>query len=310
MVSWKAIIISKKRKKGMKMKKTGKIIAIAILVAMLLAAVPAHAADGKTAEFGTLESEIVALFNKARENLGMDALEHDETLAKLARMKAEEMAASLSESPEFPNGLKQFLKDSSAESKARNQYSAAGKKTAAEAVEIWKKQIGFDRDTWAREKTTNIGVGAAKGSDGRMYYVCIATKPFGDKEKAALEDEAIRLINEERKKQGLPPATKNDDLAKVARMKAQDMADNGYCAHESPTYGSPANMAKSHAPDIKYAGENIAAGQQTASDAFRAWMDSPKHKAIMLKKSADCIGIGVALDSKGNLIWSLFMGTK
>ena len=299
----------------MNMKKSGKFIAVTILAAMIftviLLSVNVYAEDGKkVSEFKTLEDEIVKLFNKAREKSGMDVLEQDEKLTELARMKAEEMAEKRLETPEFPNGIKQFLKDNSAESKVQNQYSAAGKKTAGEVTEIWEKQIGFDRDTWAREKTTHIGVGTAKGSDGRIYYVCIVTKPFGDKEKTALEDEVIRLLNAERKKQGLTLLTKNDGLMETARMKAQDMADNKYCAHQSPTYGSPANMVKKYVPTVIYGGENIAAGQLTAKEVFTDWLNSPSHKTILFKKSADCIGIGVALDSKGNLVWSLLVATE
>ena len=298
----------------MHMKKTIKLIAITILAAMLFTVIPVsvnvYAADGKITEFKTVEDEIVKLFNQARERMEMAVLEQDETLTELARMKAQDMAEKRLETPEFSEGIKQFLKYNSAESKVQNQYSATGKKTATEVVGIWKKQIGFDRDTWAKEKTTHIGMGAAKGADGRMYYVCFVTKPFGDNEKAVLEDEVIRLINAERKKQGLTLLTKNDDLMATARMKAQDMADNNYCAHQSPTYGSPANMVKKYVKSVIYGGENVAAGQSTAKEVFTDWQSSPPHKAIMFKKSADCVGIGVALDSKGNLTWSLLVATE
>jgi hypothetical protein len=30
----------------------------------------------------------------------------------------------------------------------------------------------------------------------------------------------------------------------------------------------------------------------------------------MLKKSVNCVGIGVAVDEKGNFVWSLLMATK
>jgi uncharacterized protein YkwD len=281
------------------MKKLIKIIAITILAAMLFTVIPVYAADGTK----TMEDEIIRLFNNARVSAGMNALEQDGKLTELAQMKAKEMAAKLLEMPEFPKGIKQFMKDNGAESKVQNYYFASGKKTTGEIVELWKKQIGFDRDTWAREKTTHIGIGIAKGADGKIYYVCIVNKPFGDKEKTALEDEVIRLLNAERKKQGLTLLAKNDDLTAAARMKAQDMADNNYCAHQSPTYGSPASMVKKYVKSVIYGGENVASGQSTAKEVFTDWKNSPSHKAIMFKKSADCAGIGVALDSKGNLVW-------
>lgn len=289
------------------MRKATKFLAIIILIAIISNLMPVFAADEKSTTFQSMENDIIKLFNKAREKMEMGVLEQNETLTGLARIKAEEMAKKRLDAPDFPDGIKQYLKDNLAESKAQNYYCTTGKKTAAEVVETWKKYVNFDRDTWAKEKTTFIGVGAAKGTDGKMYYVCIVTRPFGNKEKTDLEDEVIRLINEERKKQGLTILTKNDDLMKTAGMKAQDMADNGYCAHESPTYGKPGDMVKKYVPNVKYCGENIAAGQPTPGDVFMSWKDSPAHKAIMLKKTANCVGIGVSLNSKGNLIWSLIL---
>ena len=104
--------------------------------------------------------------------------------------------------------------------------------------------------------------------------------------------------------------TKNDDLMKTARMKAKDMVDNNYCAHKSPTYGSPSQMVKKYAKGVAYGGENIASGQKTAETAVTAWKNSDTHRAIMLKKNINCVGIGVAANSKGVLVWSLIVGTK
>ena len=291
------------------MKNIAKITTVIILLAALFSSVSASA-ENSAAPFMSLEFDIVKLFNQARADAGMASLEQDETLTALARLKAEEMADKRLDTIDLPDGLKHFLNENNAESKAQNCYSAADKNTAGEVVSVWKRHANFDRDTWAKEKLTHISVGAAKDADGKMYYACIVTKPFDNTERTALEDEVIRLINAERKKQGLTLLIKNDDLTKVTRMKAQDMADNDYCAHESPTYGSPSKMVKTYAKGVAYGGENIAAGQKTANEVFKAWKNSPAHKATMFKKTVNCIGVGVAVDSKGNYVWSLIVGKK
>jgi uncharacterized protein YkwD len=237
----------------------------------------------------------------------MSALVQNEALTKIARIKAEEMAKDSLKTLEFPLGVKKFLKENNIETFAQTYFFSIGKKTPDTIVNEWKKQSNFERDTWGKDKTTEIGVGAAQAANGDMYYVCINICPFGEKEKTALEDEVIRLVNAERKKAGLSPVTKNDDLMKVARMKADDMTNNGYCAHESPTYGSPKNMVEKYTTGITFLGENITAGQPTAAEAVTAWVISPAHNDIILKKSANIVGIGVSLNEKGNLIWSLLM---
>jgi len=122
------------------------------------------------------------------------------------------------------------------------------------------------------------------------------------------EDEVIRLVNEERVKNGLPVLAANGDLAKIARMKAEDMIDNGYFSHLSPTYGSPEDMLNQYAPKVLFSGECIAGGK-TPDYVFTAWMDSPPHKNILLKESADCIGVGMATDGK-ICRWVLIVGNQ
>ena len=289
------------------MKKTTKILTILAIFALFAQFMPVFAANENPAPFQSTEDKIVNLFNKARTEMGMDELEQNENLTKAARIKAEEMAKKQSTAPEFPEGIKKFLKNNSAEAQTHNYYSSIGKKTATEVINGWKKNVNFDRDAWAKEKATQIGVGAAKASDGTMYYICIVIKPFGDAEKTALENEVIKLVNAERKKQGLPTLTKNDDLMSVARMKANDMSENGYCDHKSPKYGSPENMVNKYTKDIIYSGEVVAAGQQTAKEVFTAWKESTAHNAIIMKKSANIVGIGVSMNDKGHLVWSLIV---
>lgn len=61
---------------------------------------------------------------------------------------------------------------------------------------------------------------------------------------SSYESEVIRLVNEIRQQNGLRPLTANWELSRVARYKSQDMADRGYFAHNSPTYGSPGQMIR------------------------------------------------------------------
>jgi uncharacterized protein YkwD len=42
----------------------------------------------------------------------------------------------------------------------------------------------------------------------------------------------------------------------------------------------------------KWAGENIAAGQETPQDVVDAWMNSPDHKANILRPEFTSIGVG------------------
>jgi len=64
------------------------------------------------------------------------------------------------------------------------------------------------------------------------------------------EKEVLRLLNGERTKRGLSPLKIDLRVTEVARFKCQDMIDNDYFSHFSPTYGSPFDML--NAFGIKY----------------------------------------------------------
>ncbi|MCL2096672.1 MAG: CAP domain-containing protein [Oscillospiraceae bacterium] len=121
---------------------------------------------------------------------------------------------------------------------------------------------------------------------------------------ASLEDEVIRLVNIERAKNGLPALAKNWEVARVARIKSQDMIDNRYFAHNSPAYGSPFRMLEDFGLKFSSAAENIAYGQKTASDVMNSWLNSPGHRANILSRTVTQIGVGAAKTSNGTLYWT------
>lgn len=125
------------------------------------------------------------------------------------------------------------------------------------------------------------------------------------KEQASVEQEVIKLINIERANAGLPALKDDWELARVAEAKSQDMHDKNYFDHTSPTYGSPFDMMKAYGVTYKAAGENIAKGQQSASDVVKAWMNSEGHRANILNKNFTHIGVGYVKD--GNYWTQMFI---
>ena len=122
------------------------------------------------------------------------------------------------------------------------------------------------------------------------------------------EQEVFNLINKQRINNGLPALKIDSEVQRVARIKAQDMVDNNYFAHESPTYGTPFNMLKSFKISYKTAGENIAANSSN-SGAVTAWMNSSGHKANILNSNYNYTGIGIVSSAKyGKIYVQMFIG--
>jgi uncharacterized YkwD family protein len=107
-----------------------------------------------------------------------------------------------------------------------------------------------------------------------------------------IEQRVIELTNVERRNNGLPDLQADAPLSKVARVKSNDMQENNYFSHTSPTYGSPFDMIRDHDISYQAAAENIAQGQRSAEEVVQAWMNSEGHRANILNGSYTHIGVG------------------
>ena len=122
------------------------------------------------------------------------------------------------------------------------------------------------------------------------------------------EQEVFNLINQQRANNGLSALKIDNELQRVAKIKAQDMVNNNYFSHNSPTYGTPFEMIKKFGISYKTAGENIA-GNSSNSGAVTAWMNSEGHKANILNSSFNYTGIGVVSSKTyGKVYVQMFIG--
>ena len=113
---------------------------------------------------------------------------------------------------------------------------------------------------------------------------------------SAYERRVVELVNAERAAYGLHTLGMSQTLSDGARLKSQDLHDNRYFDHTSPTYGSPFEMMRRFGIIYSYAGENIAMGYSTPEAVVRAWMQSPGHRANILSAGFTSIGVGYVAD--------------
>lgn len=139
-----------------------------------------------------------------------------------------------------------------------------------------------------------------------IYPGQVLTIPQLSASVRAYEQEVIRLVNEQRARYGLAPLSENWELSRVARYKSQDMVDNRYFSHTSPTYGTPFQMIKAFGLTYRSAGENIAYGYKTPQAVVNGWMNSSGHRANILNASYKQIGVGYVAD--GHYWTQMFLG--
>ena len=105
----------------------------------------------------------------------------------------------------------------------------------------------------------------------------------------------IELTNQVRTKEGLNILKINDILNQAAAMKANDMIENGYFAHNSPSKVTPWHWFQEAGYEYTFAGENLAMNFSEAEEAMDAWMKSPTHHDNIVSKNYEDIGVAVAV---------------
>ncbi len=179
--------------------------------------------------------------------------------------------------------------------------SAAVTHTVVRGDTMWKIAVKYE-----------VGISELKAANSQIqnpdliYPGQILNIPTNDSDGISYEKEVIRLVNEKRAQNGLKPLTYNWELSRIARYKSQDMRDNKYFSHTSPTYGTPFQMIKNFGISYRSAGENIARGQSTPEAVVNAWMNSSGHRANILNSSFTEIGVGYV--AQGNYWTQMFIG--
>ena len=168
--------------------------------------------------------------------------------------------------------------------------------TKDEVVHIYGKV-----DNWYIIKTENNLVGAVFADYIEGSYETDATIETSANIETAetpslllSQDEQIffNLINNKRIANNLPEFEIDEALLNVARLKANDIVENKYFSHTSPTLGTLFEMLENHNISHGKASENIARNVN-ADSAIESLMASEAHKRNILSEDFNYTGIAV-----------------
>ena len=119
-----------------------------------------------------------------------------------------------------------------------------------------------------------------------------------------LERQAFNLINSERARKGLPPLVWDGELCRVARLHSENMGRRNFFDHEGPDGTSLLDRVTARGIMWRSLGENIAYNQghhDPAAVAVSEWMNSPKHRANILRGNFTHSAIGVTRMADGRV---------
>lgn len=119
-----------------------------------------------------------------------------------------------------------------------------------------------------------------------------------DQSAAALESSVLCLVNERRATAGVRPVQLNAKLGQAAARHSSDMVGQGFFSHTSPDGTSFISRitATGYMRGARswLVGENLAWGSghlSTPANLVQAWMDSPPHRANLLRGRFNEIGL-------------------
>jgi len=115
----------------------------------------------------------------------------------------------------------------------------------------------------------------------------------------------IQWTNIQRAEYGLPPLKESAKLDSSAEIKVEDMLENQYFAHSSPSGVGVKELTEMVGYEFIAIGENLALGNfQNDETLVQGWMDSPGHRENILNIQYQEIGVAVIKGLfKGETTW-------
>jgi uncharacterized protein YkwD len=151
----------------------------------------------------------------------------------------------------------------------------------------------------------SFGVAAAAAALVWLYLLpLLGLAPDLTAGLSAQEAEILRLVNDERKREGAPPLKSSPRLMLASRGHSYDMALRNYLSHDGPAGDTPAERVRGVGVDSAALAENIYLDRdpdraKLAERTVGGWLDSPEHRANLLSPDFATTGIGVARAADG-----------
>jgi uncharacterized protein YkwD len=123
----------------------------------------------------------------------------------------------------------------------------------------------------------------------------------------SVETQLIDLVNADRAAHGLAPLQFDPSLATIARWRSEDMAARNYFSHDIGGY-QVFQVLRDWGIPYRVAGENLAynyhGADSAAAQAEVALMNSPAHRANILRADYTHVGVGVAVSTDGRYLFT------
>ncbi|NHD17954.1 MULTISPECIES: CAP domain-containing protein [unclassified Actinopolyspora] len=137
----------------------------------------------------------------------------------------------------------------------------------------------------------------------------------GAADRAEPTDRAERILeltNRARAEAGCPRVRLNPSLTRTAQQHSTDMARHDYLGHIGSRGADHITRARRGGYPSTYVGENVAAGNASASATFTQWSTSRPHRKNIVNCSFTELGVGHAANpgSEWGHYWTQLFGSS
>ncbi|MGW3669380.1 CAP domain-containing protein [Streptomyces sp. NPDC005141] len=248
--------------------------------------------------------------NSARAAAGSPPVRLDPRLTAAARDHARAMAARGLLGSESPDGTSVYQRVTATGYAylTIGEHLVSGPRTPREFVEYC-LSAEASRHTLCDPAFDQAGLASVPDPrSGDLYWTALWARPFSPAGLERTAHEVIALTNAERVSAGLPPLWADTRLTTAAQAHSADMVARDFYAHTSPEGGRPWDRAAAAGCTHRTIGENIACGQRSPAEVVQGWMNSPGHRANILKRDFAHIGIGLAGGGRAGTYWTQLFG--
>lgn len=248
--------------------------------------------------------------NAARARAGAAPVALDGRLTAAAEAHARAMAAHGALALESPDGTSLFHRIAAHGYTPLTvaEHIVSGPRTPREFVDYC-LEGAERRGPFHDPALVHLGIGRADGpTTGDVYWTAVWARPFTPDGLLRLTSEVIALTNAERAAARLAPLAQDPRLAAAAQAHSDDMVARDFYSHTGPEGHQPWDRARAAGATHRGIGENIACGQRSPAEVVRGWMDSPGHRANILKPDFTHIGVGHATGSRAGTYWTQVFG--
>ncbi|GAB2789401.1 CAP domain-containing protein [Streptomyces chlorus] len=248
--------------------------------------------------------------NSARAEAGSPPIALDARLMSAARAHAEAMAAQRHLAVESRDGVSvhQRVVAAGYAYLTVGEHLVSGPRTPAEFVAHCLRNEP-SRRTLHGPAFTHAGLAyAGDGPAGDVYWTALWAVPLTPAGLTRTVTDVVDLTNRERARAGLPPLAVDSLLVTAAQAHSADMVARDFYSHTAPGGSRPWDRAAAAGSARRTIGENIACGQRSAAEVVEGWMNSPGHRANILKPDFTHIGVGFAGGGRAGTYWTQLFG--